>query len=89
MDAPALRERLTNSLLRDVQERDYPSVTMLDRVEEALATREQLAEYTEVLLEKIEGTPYPGIPLLDRVNGLLVRLEELERAEEQARDSDE
>ena len=92
MNSAELREQLTNSLLEDVQETQFPSITMLDRVEEALETREQLADYAEVLVEKVADSPYPGIPMLDRVNGVLMRLEQMERQEqlqERASNSDD
>ena len=92
MNSAELREQLTNTLLEDLQETQFPSVTMLDRVEEALETREQLADYAEILVEKVSDSPYPGIPLLDRVNGVLTRLEDMERREQalqQTRGSDD
>jgi hypothetical protein len=92
MNSAELREQLTSSLLEGVQQTQYPSVTMLDRVEEALETPEQLADYAEVLVDKVSDSRYPGIPMLDRVNGVLMRLEQLERQEqlrERARRSDE
>jgi hypothetical protein len=91
MNSAELREQLTNSLLEDVQQTQFPSITMLDRVEESLETREQLADYAEVLVEKVADSPYPGIPMLDRVNGVLMRLEQMERQEQlqQSHRSDE
>ena len=37
MDAAALRKRITDKLVGDVSETMYPSATMLNRVEAALA----------------------------------------------------
>jgi hypothetical protein len=38
MDAAGLRKRLTESLLEDINDVQFPSVTMMDRVESSLAT---------------------------------------------------
>jgi hypothetical protein len=44
MDAAGLRKRLTQNLLDEVNEVQFPSVTMMDRVESTLATQEDLAD---------------------------------------------
>jgi hypothetical protein len=75
VDASALRERITNSLLREVTEPNYPSVTMLNRVEAALVTEEDLANYVEVLVEKVESTRYPSTEMLNRLDRLIGQLE--------------
>ena len=80
MDAAGLRKRLTQSLLEDINDVQFPSVTMMNRVESGLATQEDLADYIEVLVEKVEGTQYPSISMLNRLDGLL---DQLERVEEQ------
>jgi hypothetical protein len=83
MSATGLRERLTASLLREIDEVQYPSVTMLDRVEATLAGREELEDYAEVLVRKVEAVHYPSIAMLNRLDGLLDRLEQAERRERQ------
>lgn len=75
MDALALRQRIMKSLLREVTEPSYPSVTMLNRVEGALASKEDLADYVEVLVEKVESTRYPSTEMLNRVDRLIGRLD--------------
>ena len=92
MNSAELREQLTNGFMEDVRQTKYPSITMLDEIEGALETREQIAEYAEVLVEKVGDTPYPGISLLNRVNGVLIRLEQMEQYEqalERSRSSDD
>jgi hypothetical protein len=84
MDAATLRKRLTQSLIDEINEVQFPSVTMMNRVESALATPEDLAEYAEALVEKAEATRYPSISLLNRLDGLLDQLEQLERRRELA-----
>ena len=82
MEAAALRKRLTQSLLDDINEVQFPSVTMMNRVEAALGERDDIAEYIEVLVEKVEATRYPSISMLNRLDGLLDQLEHAERREE-------
>ena len=75
MDALALRQRIMKSLLREVTEPSYPSVTMLNRVEAALETKEDLAKYVEILVEKVESTRYPSTEMLNRIDRLIGQLE--------------
>ena len=84
MDAAGMRKRLTQSLLEDINEVQFPSVTMMDRVESALTTQEDLADYIEVFVEKVEDTRYPSISMLNRLDGLLDRLEQVEHREQLA-----
>ena len=78
MDAASLRERVTHKLIEDIQEVQYPSVTMMDRVEAILDT-DTLGDYAEALLEKIEATRFPSISMLNRLDGLITQLEQAER----------
>ena len=87
MTATALRERITRGLLDEINEVQFPSVTMLDRVEPELTSADDLSTYVEVLVKKIEATRYPSISLLKRVDGLLEQLERLERQEASQRDA--
>jgi hypothetical protein len=87
MNATALRERITKSLLHEIDEVQFPSVTMMDRAEGALASQDDLATYVEGLVKKVEGTRYPSISVLNRLDGLLGQLEEIERRQEQERRS--
>jgi hypothetical protein len=79
MDAAALRKRITHSLLDEINEVQFPSVTMMARVEATLASEDDLADYAEVLVKKVEATRYPSISLLNRLDGLLGQLEQAER----------
>jgi hypothetical protein len=81
MDAEALRQRVIKSLLAEITDVQFPSVTMMNRVESTLRTPEDLAEYAEALVEKIEASHYPSIPMLNRLDALLDRLEQMERSE--------
>jgi hypothetical protein len=86
MGAAELRERITRRMLNEIDESQFPSTEMLNRLESQLATRDDLVSYTESLVEKIEATRFPSTSLLNRVDGLLARLEQEERRE-QARDA--
>jgi hypothetical protein len=85
MSALSLRRRVHGHLLDEVRDVQFPSVTMLNRVEAAIVTREQLEEYIEALVERVEGTHYPSVALLNRIDATLERLEELERIEQVSR----
>jgi hypothetical protein len=80
--AKEVRKRITQRLLDEIREVQYPSTTMLDRVEAALGPQE-LSDYVEVLVEKVEATQFPSISLLDRLDGLLSQLEQQEQQQQQ------
>jgi hypothetical protein len=79
MTAADLRQRMTERLLDEIGEVQYPSATMLDRVEKTLGSREALASYVETLIEKVEDERFPSVSVLDRIDGLLARLEQAEQ----------
>lgn len=82
MDSASLRKRLTEGLLAEINEVQFPSITMMNRVESTLGTPDDLAEYAEVLVKKVEATRYPSISMLNRLDGLLDNLEQLERRQQ-------
>jgi hypothetical protein len=77
--ATDLRKRVTTRLLEEISEVQYPSTTMLNRVEPTLAGPDDLSDYIEVLVEKVEATRFPSISLLNRLDGLLDQLEQFEQ----------
>ena len=83
MNATALRQRVTQSLLREIEEVQFPSVTMMTRVESTLGSADDLADYAEVLVKKVESTRYPSISLLNRLDGLLNQLEQAEERQQE------
>jgi hypothetical protein len=85
VNAAALRKRITDKLVGDVEQAMYPSAPMLNRVEAALATPDDLAEYAETLVRKVEGTQFPSTDMLNRLDALVTRLEMLERQQQQRR----
>ena len=82
MDAAGLRKRLTQNLLDEINDVQFPSVTMMNRVESTFATQEDLADYIEVLVKKVEATRFPSIPMLNRLDGLLDQLDQVEQQEQ-------
>jgi len=74
MNGAALQQRLLDTLIERIKEETYPSVTMMNRVEESLRTREQVEEYAEVLLEKVEASRFPSISMFNRFDGLIAKL---------------
>jgi hypothetical protein len=75
MDGSAVRQRLLDVLIDRVREETYPSVTMMNRIEAGLRTREQLEDYATVLIQKVESTRFPSLAMLDRVDAVAARLE--------------
>jgi hypothetical protein len=61
-------------LFDKIREDQYPSGELLDRIERALASREQAAEYLKLLVSKVEPTRYPSHQLLDRIERLARRM---------------
>jgi hypothetical protein len=72
-----------DSLLAEIEEVQFPSITMMDRIESALATPDDVAEYAEVLVKKVEATRFPSISMLNRIDGLLDNLESMEQRQQQ------
>ena len=82
MDAAALRKRLTQHLISEIEEVQFPSITMMNRVEASLETPDELATYAETLLKQVESTKYPSIAMIDRFEGVVDRLEQAERQQQ-------
>jgi hypothetical protein len=66
----SLREAYVALLLDRVREENFPNPDHLDRIEAAVRSPEQLAEYALLLLSKVERTRYPSGALLDRLDRL-------------------
>jgi hypothetical protein len=56
-------------LLEKIEEDRFPSVTMMDIVEQILIAEEK-ARYVEILMDKIRADQYPSIDLVRRVSAL-------------------
>lgn len=71
MAATAEQRQLTEVLLDEVCETDFPSATQLDRIERLMSTRSELETYIAVLISKVEGKISPDPGLLDRIERLV------------------
>jgi hypothetical protein len=67
----ALRRALLDIQLEKIQEEKFPSATMMNRVEGALETQDQVEDYVTTLLAKVRSERYPSIPMINRIEGLL------------------
>jgi hypothetical protein len=65
------QERYLATLMERVRQDQYPSHQLLDRIEAALFTSEQVTEYCELLLEKIDEAWYPSGQLMNRLQRML------------------
>lgn len=64
-----VRARLLKSLMRKVADDTYPSVTMMDTIEELLRP-DEVADYADVLLSHVENDTYPSTAMIDRLRDL-------------------
>jgi hypothetical protein len=58
-------------LMERIRQDRYPSHQLMDRVEAAFWTSEQVAEYVDLLIEKADESWYPSGQLLDRIHRML------------------
>lgn len=65
------QERYYDLLMERVRTDRYPSHQLLDRIEAALWTPDQVTQYVEMLIEKIDETWYPSGQMLNRVQRML------------------
>lgn len=65
-DATDLHQQVLQVLLEKVEADPFPSVTMLNMIEELLQPEDVVA-YTDILLEKIRGDQFPSLDMLARV----------------------
>ena len=64
------RVALIRALMEKINADTYPSVTMLDMVEELLRP-EEVPTYAAVLRQRVRQDTYPSIPMLHRLRALL------------------
>ena len=70
---PATQERYIEMLMSRVRQDQYPSSQLMDRIEAAMWTSEQVGEYAELLVDKADSAHYPSLQLLDRIQRLMMR----------------
>ncbi len=64
------RTELVRTLLRKVQEDQYPSVTVLDTIE-GLLHPDEVPAYVVMLQKRIQDDRFPSIPMIKRLTRLL------------------
>jgi len=64
-----VRHELVQLLLEKVHEDPFPSVTMLDLIEEIIGPDER-PDYAAVLMDKIRGDQFPSLDMMSRVRDL-------------------
>ena len=74
MDGAELRRKIFKTLLEEVEDIDYPSTTMLNRVEQAMRTPDDLSDYAEILVKKVKDTRHPSPAILNRLDTIATRL---------------
>ena len=60
-------DRYVRYILTRIDEDEYPSHELMDRIELALENRQHDAAYLEVLFEKVDSCQYPSRHILDRI----------------------
>ncbi len=68
---PATQERYYEMLMERVREDRYPSPQLMDRIEAAFWTAEQVHAYVELLVDKADEAWYTSPQLLDRIQRML------------------
>ena len=74
MATTSARDTYVELLFDKVREDQYPSGELLDRIEGALANREQVEQYLEILVSKVDDSRYPSHQLLDRIERMAQRM---------------
>lgn len=65
------QQRYLDLLMERVQADRFPSHQLLDRIEAALWTPDQVYAYVDLLIEKIDESWYPSGQLMNRVQRML------------------
>ena len=60
-------DRYVQYVLRLLDEDEYPSGELMDRIELAFTSRDHVAAYLDVLFDKVNGCHYPSRHILDRI----------------------
>jgi hypothetical protein len=71
MAEPTVQARYVAMLMERIRQDRYPSHQLMDRVEAAFWTSEQVVEYLDLLLEKADESWYPSLQILDRIQRVL------------------
>jgi hypothetical protein len=71
--------RYVAMLMERIRQDRYPSLQLMERVEAAFWTHEQVEEYVDLLLEKADESWYPSAQILDRIHRVLAMAAPLAR----------
>ena len=71
MATTTTQQRYLNFLMERVRTDRYPSPQLMDRIEMALWSPEQVHEYVEMLLGKLDETWYPSGQMMNRIQRML------------------
>ena len=64
-----VRSELLNNLLGKVKDDPYPSLTMLDMIEELL-TPDDVPRYAQILISKVADEQFTSVSMLARIRDL-------------------
>jgi hypothetical protein len=64
-----VRSALLQRLMEKVEEDPFPSITMLDTIEELLHP-EDVQKYADLLLDKVANERFPSVTMISRIRGL-------------------
>ena len=73
-----LRQAYFEILMEQVRSGQYPSPTMMERLEKAIRDRGAAEEYAQLLLDTISEDRYPSPQMLERINYVINILESLD-----------
>ena len=65
-----VRRELLEMLISTVEADRFPSVTMMNLIEQLLASPDERSVYIQVLMDKIRGERYPSLPMMRRILAL-------------------
>ena len=68
-----IQQHYFDVLMHRVRNDKYPSLQLMDRIEAALTTPDQVAAYTDMLIDKVDETWYPSGQMLDRIQRIMER----------------
>jgi hypothetical protein len=81
MDATAVQDQLTEQLMQRLEESKFLHIPLMNRIEERMRSKEQLAQYSAVLVHKLEERNFQDEWLIGRIDRVLDLQQRLERYE--------
>jgi hypothetical protein len=84
MDAALVQDRLTEQLMQELDQSRFLHYPLMNRIEERIRTKEQLAQYAAALVHKLEERKFQDEWLIDRIDRIVDLQQRLERYESSA-----